>query len=73
VVGAEFVTETEDAVRAGFQGVEVVFGAFERCKVFDREVVWEAFDWETGKIVGHSIERWGETLRVFVCDPNGAD
>ncbi len=56
MVGAELVAEAEDAVRARFGGVEVVFRAFEGCEVFDREVVWEAFDWEVGKIVGHSIE-----------------
>jgi len=56
VVGPELVAEAEDAVGARFGGVEVVFGAFEGCEVFDRKVFWEAFDWETGKIVGHSME-----------------
>ncbi len=60
--------EVEDAVGAGFGGVKVVFRSFEGCKVFDREVTWEAFDGEAGKIVGHSIESWGGVLRVFICD-----
>ncbi len=57
MVGPELVTEAEDAMGAGFRGVEVVFGTFERGEVFDREVFWESFDGEAGKIVGHSIER----------------
>jgi len=57
VFGAELVTETEDAVGAGFGGVEVVFGTFEGSEFFEREVFWEAFDGKAGKIVGHSIER----------------
>ena len=73
MVGAELVAEVKDAVGAGFRGVEVVLRAFEGCEVFDGEVVWKAFDWEAGKIVGHSIERWGEALRVFICDWDGAD
>ena len=73
MVGPEFIAEAEDAVRARFGGVEVVFGAFEGSKFFDREVFWKAFDREAGKIVGHSIESWGEALRVFICDWDGAD
>jgi len=73
VVGSEFVAKTEDAVGAGFGGVEVVFGAFEGSEVFDREVFWKAFDREAGKIVGHSMESWGRVLRVFICDWDGAD
>ncbi len=73
MVGPEFVTEAEDAVGAGFGGVEVVLGAFEDGEVFDWEVFWEAFDRKAGKIVGHSIERWGEALRVFIRDWDGAD
>ncbi len=57
MVRAELVAEAEDTVRAGFGGVEVVFGTFEGSEVFDGEVFWEAFDREAGKIVGHSIER----------------
>jgi len=57
VVGAEFVSEAEDAMRAGFGGVEVVFGTFEGSEFFKGEVLWEALDREAGKIVGHSIER----------------
>ncbi len=73
VVGTELVAEAENAVGVGFRGVEVVLGAFEGCEVFDREVVWEAFDWEAGKIVGHSIESCGGALRVFIRDWVGAD
>ena len=56
MVGAELVAEAEDAMRAGFGGVEVVLGAFEGSEVFSGEVFWKAFDREAGKIVGHSIE-----------------
>ncbi len=56
MVGAKFVAEAEDAVRAGFRGVEVVLGTFERGKFFKREVFWKALNREAGKIVGHSIE-----------------
>ena len=73
MVRAELVVEAEDAVGAGFRGVEVILRAFEGCEVFDREVVWEAFDWEVGKIVGHSIESWGRILRVFICDCDGCN
>ncbi len=73
MVGAELVAEVEDAVEVRFGGVEVVFGAFEGCEVFDREVFWKAFDWEAGKIVGHSIESWGVVLRVFIHGRGGAD
>ena len=38
--GAELVAEAEDAMRAGFRGVEVVFGKFEQGKFFNREVFW---------------------------------
>ena len=68
MVGAELVAEAEDTVGAGFGGVEVVFGALEGSEVFSREIFWKAFDREAGKIVGHLIERWGEALRVFICD-----
>ena len=73
MVGTKLVAEVEDAVGARFGGVEVIFGAFEGGEVFDREVAWKAFDWEAGKIVGHSIERWGGALRVFICGWSGAD
>ncbi len=66
MVGTELVTEAEDAVGAGFGGVEVVFGAFEGSEIFGREVFWKAFDRKVGKIVGHSIENWGRVLRVFI-------
>ncbi len=73
MVGPELVAEAEDTMGAGFRGVEVIFGAFEDGKVFDREVFWEAFDRKAGKIVGHSIERCGEGLRVFIDIWDGAD
>jgi len=73
VVGPKFVVETEDAVGVGLGGVEVVFGAFEGGKLLDGEVFWKAFDREAGRIVGHSIERWGEALRVFICSWDSAD
>ncbi len=68
MVGSEFVAEAEDAVGAGFGGVEIVFRAFEGSEVFDREVFWKAFDRKAGKIVGHSMESWGRVLRVFICN-----
>ncbi len=68
MVGSKFITEAEDTMGAGFRGVEVVVGAFEGSEVFDWEVFWKLFDREAGKIVGHSIERWGEALRVFIHD-----
>ncbi len=73
MVGPEFVPEAEDAVGAGFGGVEVVLGAFEGSEVFNREVFWKAFDREVGEIVGHSIESWGRVLRVFIRGRDGAD
>jgi len=73
VVGAELVTEAEDAVGAGFGRVEVVLGTFEGCEVFSREVFWEAFDWEVGRIIGHSIESFGRALRVFIPGRDDAD
>jgi len=73
VVSPEFVAEAEDTVRAQFRGVEVVLRVFEGCEVFDREVAWEAFDWEAGKIVEHSIESLGGVLRVFIYGGGDAD
>ncbi len=73
MVGPKFVSEAEDAMRAGFGGVEVVFGAFEGSEFFDREVLWKAFDRKAGKIVGHSIESWGFACRVFICVWSDAD
>ena len=66
MVGPELVAEAEDAMGAGFGGVKVVFGAFEGCEFFDRKVFREAFDRKAGKIVGHSMEGYGETLRAFI-------
>ncbi len=73
VFRTEFVAEVEDAVGAGFGGVEVVLGAFEGSKFFKGEIFWEAFDRKAGKIVGHSIESWGDALRVFICVWDDAD
>ncbi len=73
MVRPEFVAEAEDAVGAGFGGVEVVLGAFEGSEVFDGEVFWKAFDGKAGEVIGHSIEGWGEASRVFICDRGDAD
>ena len=73
MVGAKLVSEMEDAMRAGFGGVEVVFGAFEGSEVFDGEVFWEVFDRKAGKIVGHSMESWGFVRRAFIRVRDGAD
>jgi len=73
VIGTELVPEPEDAVGAGFGGVEVVLGTFEWGEVFGREVFWKAFDRKAGKIVGHSIESWGRVFRVFIGVRGGAD
>jgi len=69
----ELVAEVEYAMRAGFGGVEVVFGMFEWGEFFDREVFWEAFDREAGKIVGHSIQLWGASWRVLIPAGSVAD
>ena len=55
VLGAELITEPEDAVRTRFRGIKVVLGAFEGSKLFDGEVFGELFDREVGKIVRHSM------------------
>ena len=73
MIGSEFVSEAEDAVRAGFRGVEVVFGTFEGSEVFEGEVFGKVFDRKAGKIVGHLIESWGIIRRVFICIRDGAD
>ena len=73
VFGVELVAKSEDAVRAGFGGVEVVLGAFEQGEVFNGEVVWKAFDREVGKIVGHLMEFWRSTWRVFMYTGDIAD
>ncbi len=73
MVSAELIPESEDAVGAGFGGVKVVFGVFEGSEVFDREVFRKAFNRETGKIVGHSIESWGFVCRVLIQVRDGAD
>jgi len=52
---AELVSELENTVRTWFRGIKVVLGMFERGELFDREVFWELFDGEVGKIVRHSI------------------
>ncbi len=66
MVSPEFVSEAEDAVGAGFGGVEVVFGAFEGGEVFNGEVFRKSFDRKVGKIIGHLIESWGFAHRVFI-------
>ncbi len=66
MVSPEFVSEAEDAVGAGFGGVEIVFGAFEWGEVFNREVFRKSLDRKAGKIVGHSIESWGFAHGVFI-------
>ena len=73
MVGSEFVSEAEDAVGAGFRGVEVVVGMFEGGEVFNREIFWKLFDREAGKIVGHSMGLWRLTWRVFIYAGDGAD
>ncbi len=73
MVGSEFVSEAEDAVRVGFGGVEVVVGVFEGGEVLDRKVFGELFDREAGKIIGHSIVSWGFIQGVFIRDRDGAD
>ena len=73
MVGSKLVTEAEDAVGAGFGGVEVILGAFEGSEVFDREVFWKVFDRKAGRIVGHSIESWGVALGVFIRGRGSAD
>src|SRR6266481_3881039 len=58
VLGIELVSEAKDAVRTGFRGIEIVLGMFEGSELFDRKVFREAFDRETGKIVGHLMCSW---------------
>ncbi len=55
VLRTELVSEAEDAIRAGFRGVEIVLRTFEGSELFDRKVFRELFDREAGKIVRHSI------------------
>jgi len=55
VFRAELVPETEDAVRTGFRGVEIVLGTFEGSELFNRKVFRELFDREAGKIGRHSM------------------
>ena len=73
MVGPKLVAEAEDAMGVGFRGVEVVLRAFEGSKALDGEIFWKAFDRKAGEIVGHSIEGWGEALRVFICEWDDAD
>jgi len=53
MLGAELIAEAENAVRTRFRGIKVILGAFEGSELFDREVFWELFDREAGKIVRH--------------------
>ncbi len=73
MVGPEFVLEAEDAMGAGFRGVKVVFGTFEGSEVFNGEIFGKSFDRKAGEIVGHSIESWGFTCRVFISVWGDAD
>ncbi len=73
MVGSKLVSEAEDAVGAGFGGVEVVLGTFEGSEVFSREVFGKVFDRKAGKIVGHSIGSWGFFCGVFISVWGGAD
>ncbi len=66
VRGAELILETEDAIRAGFRGVEVVLGTFEGSELFDRKVFRELFDGEMGKIVRHSMRFLGADCLPFI-------
>ena len=73
VFQAKLVPESEDAVRTRFRGIEVVLRAFEWGKLFSREVFWEAFDREVGKIVGHLMEVWRLVWRVLIYVGKAAD
>jgi len=55
VFGTELISETEDAIRARFRGVEIVLRTFEGSELFNRKVLRELFNREAGKIVRHSI------------------
>ncbi len=73
VLGAELVSETEDAVRTGLRGVKIVLGTFEGSELFDRKVFRELFDREVGKIVWHlirflSADRSPFILLILVAD-----
>ena len=70
---AKLVLESKDAVRMRFRGVEVVFRMFEWGELFSREVFWESFNREAGKIVGHSTRIWGLVHRAFICLGGVAD
>jgi len=70
---AKLVLESKDAVRMRFRGVEVVFRMFEWGELFSREVFWESFDREVGKIVGHSIQLWGASQSVLILVEWAAD
>ncbi len=73
VLGAEFVSEAEDAVRMRFRGIKVVLGTFEGSELFDRKVFRKAFDWEVGKIVGHLMCFWSVDRIPFNSFPFVAD
>ena len=64
--GAKLVAETEDAIRMGFRGVEIVLGTFEGSELFDRKVFRELFDREAGKIVRHSMRLWSADCFPFM-------
>ena len=58
VLGVELIPEVEDAIRAGFRGVEIVLRALEGGELFDGKVFRELFDGEAGKIVRHLMCFW---------------
>jgi len=47
--------ETKDAKQLWFRGVEVKLGSFEQGELVNGEVLWEVFNREVGRIVGHLI------------------
>ena len=73
VRGADLVTEMEVTERLWLGGVEVEFGSFEWGKFFDREVFWQTFDGEAGKITGHLMRSLGIPWGVFICTWRIAD
>ena len=73
VLEVEFISEAEDAVRAGFGGVEIVLRAFEGSELFNRKVFRELFNGEAGKFVRHlmcfsSVDRPPFIFHVSIAD-----
>ena len=73
VFGVELVSETKDAVRTRFRGVEIVLGTFEGSELFDRKVFRELFDREAGKIVRHSMRLSSGDRSPFIVPIFAAD